>query len=119
MTPLTIPEIIAHVAAEFDVTPWQIIDPNRSPRFTRPRFAAYTIAQEAGYSLTQIGHGIGGRDHTTVMSGIRRAVIIAAHDPAYSASLKRLRANLIGPVRFYHQQNFRSIRADTACNVTP
>ncbi len=44
----------------------------RKRKIAHARFEAFSKAKTAGFSLTQIGNYWGGRDHTTVLSGIRR-----------------------------------------------
>ncbi len=56
-------------------------------RYTRWRFAVYALARaETTLSLPAIGKLVGGRHHTTVLSGARRA------DPAL---VEQLRAKVI------------------------
>lgn len=49
-----------------------LIGDERSRTYSRPRQEAYyAIYQTGAYSLPQIGRFFGGRDHTTVLFGIR------------------------------------------------
>lgn len=68
----TIAEITAAVAARFKVKPSDITGDSRLAQFIRPRFAAYAMAREAGYSYPTIAARIGGRDHASVMHGVKR-----------------------------------------------
>ncbi len=50
-----------------------MIGPGRTRCLAWPRQDAMAAMAAAGYSLNQIGGFFGGRDHTTVIHGIRRA----------------------------------------------
>ena len=69
----SIKEIIAAVAAEYGVPASAIVGNSRLSVVTVPRQEAMRRAKEAGLTLAQIGRLMGGRDHTTVMHGIKRA----------------------------------------------
>lgn len=66
-------EIIAAVAAEYGVPASAIVGNSRLSVVTVPRQEAMRRAKDAGLSLSQIGRLMGGRDHSTVMHGIKRA----------------------------------------------
>ena len=51
-----------------------MIGPGRVRVLAWPRQDAMAAMAAAGYSLTQIGNYFGGRDHTTVIHGIRRSM---------------------------------------------
>lgn len=64
--------IVAEVAAKTGVTVEQLKSDDRHKHIARPRQAAYYALYETGrYSLPTIGEYFGGRDHTTVLYGIR------------------------------------------------
>jgi hypothetical protein len=65
--------ILLAVAAAFRVPVVDIMSHRRSRRICEARHAAYRIARDLTFlTLPQIGRRIGGRDHTTVLHGIRR-----------------------------------------------
>lgn len=65
-------EIIHSVATKYGMTADDLIGSGRSRWFAYARHEAmHRIRQERGLSLPHIGSIMGGRDHTTVMSGIR------------------------------------------------
>ena len=66
--------IIAQVAAACDITPADITWPSHADRFAHPRFIVMVALRRLGWSLPKIGWVLGDRDHTTVMSGLNRAV---------------------------------------------
>jgi len=51
----------------------QVIMGGRAPRVMRARRALYVVLSDMGCSSVEIGRMVGGRDHTTVLSGIKRA----------------------------------------------
>lgn len=91
----TIAEIITAVAAEFEINPREITGTSRLYVFTHPRHMVCAIAHEAGYSLPVIAHRVGGRDHSSILYGVRQAVKIAAKNAAYRESLHKLRKSLL------------------------
>jgi chromosomal replication initiator protein len=73
MTRAKLSEITDIVAEAFGVPVSDIIGPQRLREYVVPRHVAYYLAHELGYfSMPQIGRHFGGRDHTTVLHGIRR-----------------------------------------------
>lgn len=65
-------ELAASVSAEFGVTVDALKGEGRRRRETEPRQAFMHRAYRTGrWSLPQIGRFLGGRDHTTVLSGVR------------------------------------------------
>lgn len=66
---------IVDMAAEiWGVSSRDIVGPLRASILTEPRFAVYWVARHTlPLSLPQIGRAMGGRDHTTIMHGLRRA----------------------------------------------
>lgn len=67
------PTIAAEIAAMHGVTVADQIGPSRIATIARARHhAMWRMYQEPHLSLTMIGRYLGGRDHTTVLYGIRR-----------------------------------------------
>jgi len=64
--------IVCDVAEEYGLTPRDLLGRSRRAPVARARMEAYArIRRDLGYSLKQIGN-IFGRDHTTVIYGIRQ-----------------------------------------------
>lgn len=61
------------VAKEFDVTVEEIKGRSRVAHLNEARQEAMRLMWDAGHSLPKIGRFLGGRDHTTIMAGIRKA----------------------------------------------
>ncbi len=70
---LTIEEIQRKVAEHYNVRLSDMIGPKRLRTIARPRqVAMYLSKQMTSRSLPEIGRRFGGRDHTTIMHGIRK-----------------------------------------------
>lgn len=71
---VTVSQILDAVAVASKIGVGHLTGERRSRRYARPRQAAYLLAKElTGFSLPNIGRAIGGRDHTTIMDGIKKA----------------------------------------------
>lgn len=68
-----------------------ILGNSKYRRFVRVRQACYLVAREQGYSYPFIGRLVN-RDHTTVIHGADKALIIAERDQVFAAFLDQLRA---------------------------
>jgi chromosomal replication initiation ATPase DnaA len=65
--------IVEQVALEHGVTVLDIKGPWRNVRFWRARHAAYyRLRTETSLSYPAIGRLIGGKDHTTILKGVRK-----------------------------------------------
>ncbi len=61
------------VCQKFDITPCDMRGKSRRTRVARPRQVAYFLAREIlGASYPKIGKHFGGRDHSTIIHGVRR-----------------------------------------------
>lgn len=64
--------ILATVADYFNVTRDQLVSPSRQQHIVLPRqVCMYLARKRTTCSLEEIGDVLGGRDHTTVMHGVR------------------------------------------------
>ncbi|MFN3723156.1 MAG: chromosomal replication initiator protein DnaA [Paracoccaceae bacterium] len=78
---LTIEEIQRKVAEHYNVRLSDMIGPKRLRTIARPRqVAMYLSKQMTSRSLPDIGRRFGGRDHTTIMHGIRKIEELMAGD---------------------------------------
>jgi chromosomal replication initiator protein len=65
-------EILVDVACKHGVTMSEMRSPLRSPKVAFARFEAMSrIQSEVGMKLSAIGFLLGGRDHSTVIHGIK------------------------------------------------
>jgi len=92
-TPVTIRRIISVTAKHFQLQPADLTGPSRSRSIAQARAAAMYLARcLSGKSLVAIGRAFGGRDHTTVMHGIRATEQRVSETPAWFAEIKTLRS---------------------------
>jgi chromosomal replication initiator protein len=94
---LTIEEIQRKVAEHYNIRLSDMIGPKRLRTIARPRqVAMYLAKQLTPRSLPEIGRRFGGRDHTTIMHGVRKIEDLMATDSQLSDDLLRLRRALQG-----------------------
>ena len=79
------------VAEEFGVTDEELTGGQRAAYIVRPRQAIYWLAKKhTKLSLPAIGRHLGGRDHTTVLYGVKRCADIMEWDADYCARVGML-----------------------------
>lgn len=94
---LTIEEIQRKVAEHYNIRLSDMIGPKRLRVIARPRqVAMYLAKQLTPRSLPEIGRRFGGRDHTTIMHGVRKIEDLMTTDSQLSDDLLRLRRALQG-----------------------
>ncbi|WP_323768705.1 chromosomal replication initiator protein DnaA [Marinovum sp.] len=92
---ITIEEIQRQVAEHYNIRMSELIGPKRLRVFARPRqVAMYLCKQLTSRSLPEIGRRFGGRDHTTVMHGVRRIEELKVQDGQIAEDLEMLRRTL-------------------------
>jgi len=76
---------------ETGISPGELTSERRNSETFRARCAVIFIVRElAAYSLPRIGRALGGRDHTTIMSALRRANALRATDAAFERMLHNI-----------------------------
>lgn len=94
---LTIEEIQRKVAEHYNVRLSDLIGPKRLRTIARPRqVAMYLAKQLTSRSLPEIGRRFGGRDHTTIMHGVRKIEELMAMDSQLADDLQLLKRLLQG-----------------------
>jgi chromosomal replication initiator protein len=92
---ITIEEIQRRVSEHYNIRLSDMIGPKRLRSFARPRqVAMYLCKQLTSRSLPEIGRRFGGRDHTTVMHGVRRIEELKQQDGQIAEDLEMLRRAL-------------------------
>ena len=92
-----ITEILDAAAAEFGVEPRALVERDRTPTVAIARQIAMFLARElTEHSLPEIGRGIGGRSHTTVIHAVNRVSSAIQTDAAVRSAVDNLRVKL-GP----------------------
>ena len=92
-----ITEILDAAAGEFGVERQALLARDRRPDIVTARQVAMYLARElTGHSLPEIGRGIGGRSHTTVLHAINRVSAAMSSDPDVQNAVDNLRRQLAG-----------------------
>ena len=92
---ITVEEIQRKVSEHYNIRLSDIIGPKRVRTYARPRqVAMYLAKQMTSRSLPEIGRRFGGRDHTTVMHGVKRIEELKIQDGQVAEDLEMLRRTL-------------------------
>ncbi len=92
---VSIDEIQRKVAEHYNIRLSDMVGPKRVRTFARPRqVAMYLCKQLTSRSLPEIGRRFGGRDHTTVMHGVRRIDELRQQDAQIDDDIEMLRRAL-------------------------
>lgn len=87
--------LLAAVARHHDLTTGDLVGPSRCRAVAEARSIAMYLARHlTDQSLYAIGHACGGRDHTTVLHGVRVIERRLSRDPAFAADLAQLSSSL-------------------------
>ena len=89
---LTIEEIQRKVAEHYNIRLADMVGPKRVRTVARPRqVAMYLAKQLTARSLPEIGRRFGGRDHTTIMHGVRKIEELKLDDRQLAEDVDMLR----------------------------
>ena len=92
---ITVEEIQRKVSEYYNIRMSDIIGPKRLRSYARPRqVAMYLCKQLTSRSLPEIGRRFGGRDHTTVMHGVKRIEELKLTDGQIAEDVEMLRRAL-------------------------
>ncbi len=92
---ISIDEIQRKVAEHYNIRLSDMVGPKRVRNFARPRqVAMYLCKQLTSRSLPEIGRRFGGRDHTTVMHGVKRIEELRQQDGQIDEDVELLRRAL-------------------------
>jgi chromosomal replication initiator protein len=92
---ITVEEIQRKVSDYYNIRLSDIIGPKRLRSYARPRQVAMYLAKHlTSRSLPEIGRRFGGRDHTTVMHGVRRIEELKQTDGQIAEDVEMLRRSL-------------------------
>jgi chromosomal replication initiator protein len=91
-------EIVDAAAQEFGVDRGELLSSDRRRAVTDARQVAMYLARElTAHSFSEIGRGIGDRDHTTAINAVKRIKAGLLADPALRASVENLLRRLGRP----------------------
>ena len=92
---VTVEEIQRKVAEHYNIRLSDLVGPKRVRTLARPRqIAMYLAKQMTSRSLPEIGRRFGGRDHTTIMHGVRKIEELRVEDRSLSEDIDLLRRAL-------------------------
>jgi chromosomal replication initiator protein len=92
---ITIEEIQRRVAEHYNIRLSDLVGPKRVRTFARPRQVAMFLCKNlTSRSLPEIGRRFGGRDHTTVMHGVKRIDELRTQDGQIAEDIEMLRRTL-------------------------
>jgi chromosomal replication initiator protein len=92
---ITVEEIQRRVSEYYNIRLSDMIGPKRLRSYARPRqVAMYLAKQLTSRSLPEIGRRFGGRDHTTVMHGVKRIEELKLIDGQIAEDVEMLRRAL-------------------------
>ena len=92
---ISIEEIQRKVSEYYNIRISDIVGPKRLRSYARPRqIAMYLCKQLTSRSLPEIGRRFGGRDHTTVMHGVKRIEELKLTDGQIAEDVEMLRRAL-------------------------
>jgi len=92
---LTPKQIIERTAAFYDIKVDDLTGAKRDKEIVVPRqIAMYIMRRELGMSFPQIASSLGGRDHTTVMHGVRKINKLAGTNEPISHEIQTLKQKI-------------------------
>ena len=92
---VSIEEIQTKVAAFYNLRLSDILSPRRARPVARPRqIAMYLSKILTPHSLPDIGRKFGGRDHTTIIHGVRKIEELMAIDPALLHDVEKIKRDI-------------------------
>jgi len=92
---VTVEEIQRKVSEHYNIRLSDMLGPKRLRQIARPRQIAMWLSKQlTTRSLPEIGRRFGGRDHTTVMHGVRRIDALMATDAQLAEDVEMLRRML-------------------------
>jgi chromosomal replication initiator protein len=89
---VTVEEIQRKVAEHFNIRLSDMLGPKRTRTIARPRQIAMYLSKEmTSRSLPEIGRRFGGRDHTTILHGVRKVEEMRGSDSQLNEDIELLR----------------------------
>ena len=94
---ISVDEIQKKVAEHYNIRVADMHSPRRARQVARPRQVAMYLAKAlTEHSLPEIGRKFGGRDHTTIMHGVRRIEELIGIDKAIQEDVLKLKKAIAG-----------------------
>lgn len=90
-------EIIEKVSVYFNIKPTQLKSPKRDHCFAFPRqISMYLLKTELNLPLIEVGNLIGGRDHTTIIHGVRKITHLLSINENLRGDILGIKKSLYG-----------------------
>jgi chromosomal replication initiator protein len=80
-----LPQTLRTAADVFGISLSELTGDSRFTDLVRARWAVMLAMRARGLSTSRIGVALGGRDHTTVIHGLRQGALLRATDPAFAS----------------------------------
>lgn len=88
--------VIEKTAAYYDLSTNDLVGPRRDREIVVPRqIAMYIMREELGISFPRIASSLGGRDHTTIMHGVKKISSALSKNDAVSHEVKTLKQKIL------------------------
>jgi chromosomal replication initiator protein len=87
-------EIVQMTAGEFGLRRADLVARSRRPDVAHARQVAMYLAHECGHGPSEIGRGLGGRNHATVLHAVSRVSAALDADPGLRGAVDKLRSQL-------------------------
>ncbi|MEZ6141892.1 MAG: helix-turn-helix domain-containing protein [Zavarzinella sp.] len=91
-----LPQVLKLTSHKFGVTLKDLQGPRRLKNIVWARQIAMYLARQVGCTFMEIGHGLGGRDHTTIMHGCDKIAEKILIDRQFALEIRNLLAQLPG-----------------------
>jgi chromosomal replication initiator protein len=92
---VTLEQIVMAVGLHYGLSPKDLTGKRRAARINHARQVAMYVARElTDLSLPQIGAGLGGRSHTTILHGYNKVADLMTEDPLFRQELAALHDSL-------------------------
>jgi chromosomal replication initiator protein len=92
---VTLAQIVTAVGLHYGLSPKDLTGKRRAARINHARQVAMYVARElTDLSLPQIGAGLGGRSHTTILHGYNKVADLMTEDPLFRQELAALHDSL-------------------------
>ena len=88
----------------FDLSVTELSGNARYKYLMPARFAMYKTLRERGWSYPRIGKLFGGKDHSTIIHGVRRADYMIGKDADYAAKVKALTETRLTPTALTEEE---------------
>lgn len=88
-------EVIEAVCSYYQISKRAILGDSRARPIARPRqILMYLLRTDMGISLDEVGHIVGGRDHTTVMHAVEKITELATNDVHIREDMSKIKLGI-------------------------